>query len=211
MFSEPKSSMDLYSGTWLSQVLASALRVLIGFSLASIFGIGLGLVTGATRVGFYLFDHVIQSVRCVPAPAWVPFSVVWFGISSASSITLIALVAFFPVAINTAGGVQNVRPILRDAAAMLGSSRFHTWRRVLLPGALPFIFVGLRLAIGMAWIAVVVSELVGVREGLGYTLFQSYQFGRMDIMICTMFTLGAVGLISDRLMSYLGQKFTYLS
>jgi NitT/TauT family transport system permease protein len=206
IFGVPKSSIDIYAGTWWTQVVASSQRVLIGYALAALVGIPLGVLIGANKVAYALLDHVIQALRTVPAPAWVPFTLAFFGLSPLATVWLISLVAFFPIVVNTVSGIQQVSPLLRNAARMLGAKPFYVWRRVLVPAALPFIFVGLRIAAGMAWIAVVVSELVGVKSGLGYSLYQSYQFGRMDIMIGTMFTLGVFGLISDRAVGFVARK-----
>jgi NitT/TauT family transport system permease protein len=205
MFGIPKSSVDVYAGTFWDQLYASGQRVLMGYLLAALVGIPLGVLIGASRVAYLTIDHVIQGLRTVPAPAWVPFTLAFFGLSTIATIWLIFLVAFFPIVVNTASGVHQVPVVFRNAARMLGASTLFVWARVLLPGALPFIFVGLRLGVGMAWIAVVVSELVGVKSGLGYSLYQAYQFGRMDVMIATMVTLGVLGLVSDRAVGLLAK------
>ncbi|MER5322959.1 ABC transporter permease [Streptosporangium roseum] len=202
----PKSGADLYAGTWWEQVAASGRRVTAGFLLAAAIGIPAGVLIGASRVALSLLDPVINAARTVPAPAWVPFSLAFFGLSPITAIWLISLIAFFPIVVNTISGVQQVPGVYTNAARMLGASKLTVWVRVFLPASLPFIFVGLRLGVGMAWIAVVVSELVGVKSGLGYSLYQTYQFGRMDVMIATMFTLGLLGLVSDRLVGRLGRK-----
>jgi NitT/TauT family transport system permease protein len=206
VFGTPKSPVDVYAGTWLEQVTASAKRVAGGYALAALVGIPLGVLIGASRVAYLAIDPLIHALRTVPAPAWVPFSLVFFGLSPLATIWLIFLVAFFPIVVNTISGVQQVPLIYRNAALMLGASRHFVWTRVLLPAALPFVFVGLRLGVGMAWIAVVVSELVGVKSGLGYSLYQAYQFGRMDVMIATMVTLGVFGLLSDRAVGMLARR-----
>lgn len=205
VFGSPESGMDLYAGTWWAQVYGSLQRVVFGFALAVILGVPLGLLIGASRIAYLLMDHLIQGLRTVPAPAWVPFGLVLFGLSRVAAIWLVFIVAFFPIVVNTVSGVQQVPILFRHAARMLGASTPYVWRRILLPAALPFVFVGIRIAVGMAWIAVVVSELVGVNSGLGYTLYEAYQFGRMDIMIATMVTLGVFGLLSDRAVALAGR------
>jgi len=202
----PKSSVDLYAGTWWAQVRGSGQRVLLGYLAATAVAVPLGVLVGGNRVAFVALDHVIHALRTVPAPSWVPFSLAVFGLSPLSAIWLIALVAFFPIVVNTVIGVQQVPAIYRDAGRMLGASTFVIWTRVLFPAALPFVFVGLRLGVGMAWIAVVVSELIGVKNGLGYSLYQAYQFGRMDVMVAAMITLGLLGLASDRLVGAIGRS-----
>ena len=205
MFGVPKSSVDVYAGTWWDQLYASGERVLLGYLFAALIGIPLGVLIGASRVAYLLIDHIIQALRTVPAPAWVPFTLAFFGLSTVATVWLIFLVAFFPIVVNTASGVHQVPTVFRNAARMLGAPTMFVWTRVLFPGSLPFIFVGLRLGVGMAWIAVVVSELVGVKSGLGYSLYQAYQFGRMDVMIATMVVLGMLGLASDRAVGLLAR------
>ncbi|WP_327151084.1 ABC transporter permease [Nocardia sp. NBC_01329] len=202
----PKSSVDLYAGTWWDQVWGSGRRVLLGYLVATVAAVPLGVLLGGNRVAFLALDPMIHALRTIPAPSWVPFSLVVFGLSPLSAVWLIALVAFFPIVVNTVIGVQQVPAIYRDAGRMLGASTFVIWTRVLFPAALPFVFVGLRLGVGMAWIAVVVSELIGVKSGLGYSLYQAYQFGRMDIMIAAMFTLGVLGVVSDRVVGAIGRS-----
>lgn len=195
-----------FNGSWLTHVWASTERVLFGFVIASVLGAVLGVVVGTYHRAELALDPTIQALRPIPVTAWVPFSLIVFGITEASAIALIAVAAFFPVFVNTAAGAQRTPTLLVRAARMLGSSQWFVLRHVVLPSTLPSLFVGLRLAIGMSWVAVIVSEMVGVKSGLGYMLWQSYYWGRIDILISAMLTVAILGFISDRVVYLTGRR-----
>lgn len=209
---KPRGVVDPFSGTWARNVLASTIRVAIGVSVAAVVGIVLGILIGRSRTVELLFDPTMQGVRPVPVTAWVPFSLIFFGISPTAAISLIFVAAFFPIVVNTTAGAQHVSDSLLRAGRMLGASEAYLLRRVVLPSALPHIFTGLRLGIGMGWVAVIVAEMVGVKSGLGYILWQSYYWNRMDMLICTVFTIGILGFLSDRMVyAYARRKFFWAS
>ncbi len=204
--------VDPFSGTWARNVAASFLRVVIGVSFAALIGIILGILIGRSRAVELLFDPTIQGIRPVPVTAWVPFTLIFFGISPAAAISLIFIAAFFPILVNTTAGAQHVSVAMLRAARMLGASEAYLLRRVVLPSALPQIFTGLRLGIGMGWVAVIVAEMIGVKSGLGYILWQAYYWNRMDMLICTVFTIGVLGFVSDRIVYvYARRKFFWAS
>jgi NitT/TauT family transport system permease protein len=186
-----------YSGTWLMHASNSAYRVLIGFLIAAAFGVVLGCLIGWFRLLSDLLDPVIQIMRPIPITAWVPFAVIFFGIRDASAFFLIALGAFFPIVVNTAAGVASTPKLLVRAARMLGIRPYMILPRVVLPAAMPNIFTGLRLGIGLAWVLVIVAEMMAVKSGLGFVLWNSYYFLRMDIIIAAMLSVGALGFLSD--------------
>jgi NitT/TauT family transport system permease protein len=134
---------------------------------------------------------------------------IFFGVSLAGQVVLIALVAFSPVVINTALGASSVDPLLLRAARMLGASRFQTLLRVVVPASLPSIFAGLRLALAFSWVALVIAELAGATSGIGYTLYQAYYFDRPDIMLADMITVGALGVLSDRVLRLVAKQITH--
>lgn len=188
---------DPYSGTWLTHALNSTYRVFVGFVLASVVGVVLGLLIGWFRIVANLVDPVIQILRPIPITAWVPFAVIFFGIRDASAYFLIALGAFFPIVVNTAAGVAQTPPLLIRAARMLGIRRHMLIPRVVLPSAMPYIFTGLRIGIGLAWVLVIVAEMLAVKSGLGFVLWDAYYFLRMDIIIAAMLSVGLLGFVSD--------------
>jgi NitT/TauT family transport system permease protein len=196
----PSTGLDPFNGTWLQSVTASVVRVLVGFLVASVLGIGLGVVLGRMRTLEAMMDPLIQALRPVPVTAWVPFSLIIFGLSRVSAIGLVTIAAFFPIVINTATGCRHVPEPLLRAARTLGASEFESLRTVVIPYAVPTILAGLRLGLGMSWVALIVAEMVGVKSGLGYVLWQSYYWNRTDMLIATIVTIGGLGYLSDRVM-----------
>jgi NitT/TauT family transport system permease protein len=198
IFGTPTRSLSPYSGTWLANVAYSSRRVIQGFLLAASIGIPLGLFVGWNRMVARLVDPSIQLLRPVPITAWLPFSIAVFGIYDASALFLIGLGAFYPIVVNTTHGVRDTNLLLLRAARMLGARETSVLAKVVFPSALPSIFTGLRLGIGVAWTAVIVAEMIAVKSGLGYVLWDAYYVGRMDICIATMLSVGLLGFISDR-------------
>lgn len=191
---------DRFAGTWNVAVLASLQRVLIGFAVATIAGLALGILIARNAIVADLLDPILQILRPIPVSAWVPFSMVFFGIGPAAAISLVALGAFFPVILNTTAGVRHVSELHLRGARMLGASGWRTLTRVILPSALPSIFVGLRLAMGLSWVLLIVAEMVAVKSGLGYDLWNAYYYNRMDMIVASMITIGLLGFISDRIL-----------
>lgn len=187
-----------YSGTLPAAIWASGQRVLIGFAIAGALGILIGVPTGFSRLIGQLLDPLIHLLRPIPVTAWVPLSLVFFGFGFKGAVFLVALGCFFPIVVNTIEGVRGANKMLLKVGSMLGASRLQLLRFFILPASLPSIFVGLRLGIGLAWVLVVVAELLAVKSGIGYTLLDAYSFSRYDVVIAAMIMLGVVGFLSDR-------------
>jgi NitT/TauT family transport system permease protein len=198
IFGGPGLGLSPYSGTWVANVVYSARRVLEGFLLAAVVGIPLGLLIGWNRLVAKVVDPSIQLLRPVPITAWLPFSIAVFGIYDTSALFLIGLGAFYPIVVNTTHGVRDTNLLLLRAARMLGAGPRTILTKVVFRSALPSIFTGLRLGIGVAWTAVIVAEMIAVKSGLGYVLWDAYYVGRMDICVATMFSVGLLGFLSDR-------------
>ncbi|OLT45317.1 hypothetical protein BJF85_02550 [Saccharomonospora sp. CUA-673] len=192
---------DPYSGTWLSSVYARSQRVLLGFLLSAILGTVVGLLIGWSHWARVALQPVIDILRPIPTTAWVPFAVVFFGIQPTASIFLIALGCFPPIVLNATAGALGTPKSLVSAARMLGTGPRMTMWRVALPSALPSILTGLRVGLALAWVLVIVSEMVAVKSGLGFSLWDAYYFGRMDVIVVAMFTVGFLGYLSDKLLS----------
>ena len=188
-----------YSGTWLDHAWASTWRVFAGFAWGVALGTFVGLLIGLSRAMERVFDPTVQVLRNIPVTAWVPLSLVFFGIGNAPAIFLIGLGAFFPAAINSTHGVRQINITLYKAARMMGANDWELLSRVILPAALPSIMTGVRLAMGIAWVLVVVAEILAVRSGLGYLLNDAYLFYRNDVVIAAMLSIGLLGFLSDRL------------
>jgi NitT/TauT family transport system permease protein len=205
IFGLPTRSLSPYSGTWVGAVLYSSRRVFQGFLLAAAVGIPLGLFVGWNRLVARLVDPSIQLLRPVPITAWLPFAIAVFGIYDASALFLIGLGAFYPIVVNTTHGVRDTNLLLLRAARMMGAGETTILTKVVFRSALPSIFTGLRLGIGIAWTAVIVAEMIAVKSGLGYVLWDAYYVGRMDICVATMLSVGLLGFVSDRLLQLLSR------
>jgi NitT/TauT family transport system permease protein len=206
MFGAAGMGLNPYKGTWLSNVQYSGLRVVQGFVLAAVLGIPLGLMIGWSKLVSQLFDPLVQSLRPIPITAWLPFSIALFGIRDIGSIFLIFLGGFYAIVVNATQGARDVERNLVRAALMMGATRTQLLRRVVLPSAMPSIFTGLRIGLGISWTAVIVSEMVAVKSGLGYVLWDAYYVGRMDIVLADMVSIGAMGYLSDRLIVFVERR-----
>ena len=145
-------------------------------------------------------------MRPIPLTAWVPFAVVFFGIREPAAIFLITLGSFFPIVVNATAGAQHTPIVLVRAAQMLGMGEAELVPKVVVPSALPSIVTGLRLGIGVAWVLVIVAEMLAVQGGLGYALWSAYQFSRLDLILAAIVSVGSLGLLSDRLVSAVGGR-----
>lgn len=189
----------VYSGTWLLHVQASTQRVMLGFVLGSLAGLVLGVITGWSSLWRSFLDPMVQWLRPIPVTAWVPLSIIWFGIGAAPAVGLVFIGAFFPAYVNTTDGVMHVEDKLIRAARMLGAGRRQLLFRVVLPAALPTITTGMRIGLGFSWMCVVVSEMLAVKSGIGYVLWDSYYFANLDMVVAAMATVGLLGYLSDRI------------
>lgn len=196
-FGQSGLGLNPYSGTWFSNLIFSAERVGKGFLFAIIVGVPVGIAIGWNRLVSGIVDPTVQLLRPVPITAWLPFSIAVFGIQDIGAIFLISLGAFFPIVLNSAQGARDVERNLIRAALMMGANRWTVLRRVVLPASLPSIFTGLRIGLGIGWTAVIVAEMVAVKSGLGYVLWDAYYVGRMDVVIADMVSIGLLGLGSD--------------
>lgn len=191
------SGADSLAGSLWRHVAASALRVLNGFLLAAALAVPLGILMGRLRVVRELLDSTIGILRPIPVTAWAPLSLLLIGYGDRSTIFLVFLAAFFPILINTIAGAHAVPPRLLEAARMLGVRRARVLIDVVLPSAMPSIIAGLRVALGLAWVVLVVGETVGITTGLGALITQARDMSRTDVIIAGMLTIGVAGMLSD--------------
>lgn len=189
---------DAFSGTILIHVWKSVQRVYGGFFLAALIGIPLGLLIGRIKLLRQLLDPTISLLRPIPVTAWLPLSMIFFGLGPNAAIFLVFLGAFYPILLNTMFGVRSIDPRLFEAASMLGCSGAGMFRQIVLPASLPAIFSGLRIAHGFAWILIVVGEMTGVPTGLGSVVMDGRTLSRTDLVITGMIVIGACGFITDR-------------
>jgi NitT/TauT family transport system permease protein len=197
---------DAFSATILTHIWKSMTRVYGGFFMAAIIGIPLGMMIGRMKLLRELLDPTINLLRPIPVTAWLPLSMIFFGLGPNAAIFLVFLGAFYPILLNTTFGVRSVDPRLFEAAAMLGCSGSAMFRQIVLPASLPAIFNGLRIAHGFAWILIVVGEMTGVPTGLGSVIMDGRTLSRTDLVITGMIVIGAMGFITDRLIVMLSNR-----
>ena len=185
------------SGELLVDSCASMFRVALGFAIGAGLALPLGLAMGASATAYALFNPMLQLLRPIPPIAYVPLSMLWFGLGNPPAIFLIALGAFFPVLMNTVAGVRQVDGIYLRAARNLGASGSTLFVRVILPAAMPYILSGVRIGIGTAFIVVIVSEMIAVNNGLGFRILEAREYFWSDKIMAGMITIGMLGLAID--------------
>ena len=191
------------SGELPQDAMGSLYRVLVGFFIGGGLALPLGLAMGYSRLVYGLFNPLIQVLRPIPPIAYIPLSILWFGLGNPPAVFLISIGAFFPVLMNTVAGVQNVDSIYLRVGRNLGAPRFTQFTRIILPAATPYIFTGARIGMGTAFIVVIVSEMIAVNNGLGYRILEAREYLWSDKIIAGMFTIGLLGLGIDTVMSRL--------
>jgi NitT/TauT family transport system permease protein len=192
---------DAYSGTLLTHLVASSGRVLGGFALAALAAVPLGVLLARYERLSRLIEPTLGVLRPIPVTAWVPLVLIVFGLGSHSAIILIFIGSFFPIFINTLLGVKRVPARLIEAAQMLGTSEGEMLIKVILPASVPSVFAGMRIALGLAWVVVVVGETVGVPNGLGSVITEAREVSRTEIIITGMIFIGLAGLATDKLLT----------
>ena len=197
---------DAFSATAHVHLLASMSRVYGGFGFAMLAALPLGLLIGRIPLARLTLDPFFQLMRPIPVTAWLPLSMILFGLGARSAFALVFLGAFFPILLNTIFGVKNVDPKLFEAASMLGCKGNAQFFRVVLPAALPSIFTGLRLGLGLAWFVIVVGEMTGVPQGLGAVIMDGRTLSRTELVICGMIIIGVAGFVSDRIVVAIGNR-----
>jgi len=187
-------------GLLLKYVVASLFRVSIGFTLAVLIGVPIGLVLGWFRPAFLAFNPLIQILRPISPIAWIPIAILWFHVDDRAPIFLIFLSSVFPITVASIAAVQNIQPVYVRAAQNFGLTRFELFRRVIFPACLPQIITSLRISLGIAWLVVVAAEMIAVNSGLGYLIIDARNAGkRYDLVVAGMLMIGFIGLILDLL------------
>ena len=204
-----KGAVELVrNGILQEDILASLKRVGMALGIASLVGFPLGAALGGSRYFAWSFEPVVNFFRPIPPLAWIPLSILWFGISDGQNIFIIFLAAVFPIMLNTMEGVHDVDKQLIRAARTLGANRFTIALTVTLPATLPAMFVGFRVGTGIAWMALVAGELVASTSGLGYLISQGRFLFRSDYILVGMVMIGVIGLLLDGLVRLLQNVVT---
>ena len=185
-------------GTLFEHIGASLFRVGVGFGLAALVGIPLGLWMGWIDGAYRTLNPIFQMLRPISPIAWIPIAILWFGVGDLSPIFLFFISSVFPLVVQTTSGVHTIERRYLRAAANFGVPRRVLFRDVVIPAVLPEIIVGMRIGIGVAWLVVVAAEMIALRSGLGYLIMDSRNAGnRYDLVVASMIIIGAIGLLLD--------------
>ncbi|HEY2225401.1 MAG TPA: ABC transporter permease subunit [Actinomycetospora sp.] len=194
------AAVDVTASGELPEGLAISLaRVVVGFLLGAALGLVLGVWSGLSRWGGLLVDPPVQMLRTLPHLALVPLFILWFGVDETPKVLLVALGVLFPIYLNVHAGVRGVDPKLFEVARVSGFDRREIVRHVVVPGALPSALTGLRLALGIAWLSIVVAETVSADTGLGYMINNAREFLRTDVIVVGLVVYALLGLGTDAL------------
>ncbi|OPY21183.1 MAG: taurine transporter subunit [Methanomethylovorans sp. PtaU1.Bin093] len=185
-------------------LLHSLLHFSIGMVAALIIGIPIGMMMGWFTTFNRMFDPIIEMLRPIPPLAWIPFAIIWLGLTPVSAGFLIFIGAVFPIIINTFTGLKNVPKVYVEAARVLGCKKDRDLiRYIAMPSALPSIAAGIRIAIGVGWMCLVAAEMFGVSKyGLGFKIWHHYYLHQMDMVLVYMVVLGLLGLLIDKVLRY---------
>ncbi|OAN56599.1 nitrate ABC transporter permease [Sphingobium sp. TCM1] len=186
-------------------VLTSLSRVLIGYSIAAVIGVALGILIGQSVFAFRALDPLFQVLRTVPPLAWLPISLAIFQQAQPSAIFLIFITAIWPVILNTAAGVQTIPAAYRNVAKVLALNPVEYFVRIMLPATVPHMFTGLRIGVGMSWLAIVAAEMVQGGTGVGFFIWDSYNSSLLTDTIVALVWIGMVGFALDRIVAFAGR------
>jgi ABC-type nitrate/sulfonate/bicarbonate transport system permease component len=192
------AALDLLKrGVLFTHIFDSLMRVLEAVGSATLIGVPLGLAMGWFPRFRRAVDPLLEFVRPIPPLAWIPLSILWFGIGDAQIVYIIFLAAFFPIVLNSMAGARDVDPYLVRAGLSLGARPGELFQTVVLPGALPNVFTGVRIGLGIGWMALVAGELVAAPSGLGYMINNARTIFRSDYILLGMVLIGVLGLLLD--------------
>ncbi|MCE5213352.1 MAG: ABC transporter permease [Methanobacterium sp.] len=189
----------LLNGSLITDTLSTLTRVLLGFIIAALVAIPLGILLGWSKNANDLSKYIIGVLRPIPPIAWIPFAILWFGVGLGSAIFIIFLGSVFPILINTADGVKRTDKIYTESAYTLGASEFQTLKKVVVPAALPNIITGLKVGIGIGLMCTVAAEMIGSSNGLGYLILTATSMLDSASAIVGMLAIGVIGLGFDYL------------
>lgn len=193
------------NGTLLQHSVASLYRVTVGFYLAVLVAVPLGMVIGWWKTGQIMFNSLIQFLRPISPLAWIPLALLWFGIGDKPAIFLIFLASFFPLLVSTITAVNHINSLYFQVAANFNFSPLETAFKIIFPGILPELLPALRISLGVAWLVVVAAEMIAVKSGLGYLILDSRNALRMDYVVDAMIAIGVIGICLDKVIVQLNR------
>jgi len=185
------------TGELARNVWVSFWRAIVGFAIGGSIGFALGLATGLSRRSERVLDSTLQMIRTIPHLAVVPLVILWFGIDETAKIFLVALGVVFPIYVNTQHGIRTVDPQLVEMGRTYGMTPAVLFWRIYLPGALPSIFVGLRYALGIMWLTLIVAETIAASAGIGYMAMQAREFLMVDVVVLSILIYALFGKLAD--------------
>lgn len=191
------------------QILASLERVAYGYSLAVVAGVALGVLVGQSTWALRGLDPIFQILRTVPPLAWLPISLAGFQDSNPSAIFVIFITAIWPIIINTSVGIRNIPEDYRNVSRVIQFNGAEYFYRIMLPAAAPYIFSGLRIGVGLSWLAIIAAEMLIGGVGIGFFIWDAWNSSRISDIILALFYIGVVGFMLDRLVAWVGQRVTH--
>jgi ABC-type nitrate/sulfonate/bicarbonate transport system permease component len=203
---DPVFGVSLFTAEYYTHIWASIFRVLVAFLVATFSGIAIGILMGWRRIFFGLTFPILEILRPIPILAWIPLAIILLPGRELPIIGLTFLAAFFVTILNTLLGVRAIDKVYFRAAESLGFSQWQILWHVIVPGALPYIFVGLQIAMGACWFSLVAAEILSGSAGLGYKVWETYYYVQFPTMVSTMATLGFFGYISSALVRAAGNR-----
>lgn len=193
------------SSKFITNVGMSLRRIFIGFAIAALLGVALGLLIGRYRLARHLVFPAMEALRPIPAIAWVPISIMLWPDNEVSIVFITFIGAFFPIVLNTISGVQSVDPVLLRASQCLGARERQIVWHVVLPGAAPQIFTGLAVGMGVAWVSLIAAEMISGQFGIGYFTWEAYSLIAYAEIVLGMITIGLLGLVCSGLIRWIGK------
>jgi len=193
-------------GDLLWHILMSLERVALGFGIGFAMAVPLGIAIGRFRVLSDTLEPILEIIRPIPPLAWIPISILWFGIGTSQNVFIIFIAAFFATFVNTVAGVRSADTYLIWSALNLGCPKGKILWKIILPSALPFILTGARVGLGVSWMCLVAAELVAAASGLGFMIMDARQLLLSQRVLVGMLTIGLLGFLMDRGVRYLEQK-----
>ena len=187
-------------------IITSLKRVAVGYGLAAILGVALGILIGQSVFAYRALDPLFQVLRTVPPLAWLPISLAIFQQAQPSTIFLIFITAIWPIILNTATGVQNIPATYRNVARVLSLNPIEYFLKIMLPATVPHMFTGLRIGVGMSWLAIVAAEMVQGGTGIGFFIWDSYNSSLLTDTIVALVWIGVIGFMLDRIVGWIGRR-----
>lgn len=189
-------------------IFASLKRVALGYCLAAFAGIALGTLVGQSQWAMRGLDPIFQVLRTVPPLAWLPLSLAAFKDGNPSAIFVIFITAIWPIIINTAVGIRNIPQDYQNVAKVLRLNQFEYFTKIMIPAAAPYIFTGLRIGIGLSWLAIVAAEMLIGGVGIGFFIWDAWNSSRISDIILALIYVGIVGYLLDRVIAFIAKAVT---